>query len=130
MNVLHDLMTAFPWITAVGSGGALGVGGNIWLRSRRTKIAENVDERDGYSALISVLREEVSRQIKRNDECEKKHDECEKRLNTVEAELRGVHRQMILNSLTSAIQLGKISPEMQASIDSLAKSLARSGDEE
>ena len=81
------------WITALTSTGTFAVG-TIWLKSRKIKLEENQDDRDGYGDVIRVLREEVDRLSERERD-------CETRLAKVEDELRGVHRQLINFQLAS-----------------------------
>ena len=76
------------WITALTSSGTFAAVATIWLKSRKLKIAENQDDRDGYGDVIRVLREEVARLGERERA-------CEERLLKVEDELRGVHRKLI-----------------------------------
>lgn len=114
------------WITALTSSGTLAVVGAIWLKSRKLKIEEDQDDRAGYSDVIKVLRDELVRVAAEVLDCKEQHLDCERRLTLVESELRGVHRQMIANSISSAVAIGGLSPEMERAVDAVAAELGRS----
>lgn len=114
------------WITALTSSGTLAVVGAIWLKSRKLKIEEDQDDRAGYGDVIKVLRDELGRLATEVLDCKEQHLDCERRLTLVESELRGVHRQMIANSISSAVAIGGLSPEMERAVDAVAAELGKS----
>lgn len=118
------------WITALASTATFTAVGSIWLKSRKLKIEEHQDDRAGYGDVINVLREEVARLASQVLVCETQHADCERRLTMVEGELRGVHRQMIANSISSAVAIGGLTPEMERAVDAVAAELSKSIEEE
>lgn len=114
------------WIAALSSSGTFVAVASIWLKSRKLKIAEKQDDRAGYADVIRVLREEVARLADEIGDCKEQHLDCERRLTLVESELRGMHRQMIANSISSAVAIGGLTPEMEKAVDAAAAAIGKS----
>lgn len=80
--------------------GVLSVLLGFWLRKKK-------DDREGWGALITALQNDILA-------VRQQHQRCEERLTEVEAQLRGVHRQLVMHSGNTAISLGSPSDHVAA----------------
>ena len=93
------------WVSAGGIVGMLALLIKFYLENRKLKLQERHEDRDGYGVLIQALQADVV-------QVREQHRECESRLTEVEAQLRGVHRQLVMQSSNAAINLAPPSDDV------------------
>jgi len=113
MNFGDILTEARPWLNSAGIATLLALVGRLWFTSRRLRLLEAKDDRDGYGVLIATLQSAIASMETRHgeemaqmkadhrsalDRIEQEHRRCEERLNKLEGELAGFHRQALLAS--------------------------------
>lgn len=87
------------WIRTGLTGGVLAILLGFWLRKKK-------EDREGWGQLIVALQGDVKTS---RDECAAlriQHANCENRLTEVEAQLRGVHRQLVMRSSNEVLPPG------------------------
>lgn len=87
------------WIRTGGTLGVLAVLLGFWLRKKK-------EDREGWGQLIGALQGDVKTNRDENTALRAQHADCEKRLTEVEAQLRGVHRQLVMKSSNEALPPG------------------------
>jgi hypothetical protein len=91
------------WLRAGGVVGTLALLVKFYLENRKLRLQEKHDDRDGYGVLIQTLQADVT---------------------NVREQLRGVHRQLVMNSSNQAISLGQPSADVAAAAER-AKNIVR-----
>lgn len=99
------LKSLLPWLNTATLVTLATIAMRLWLVSRKVRIAENKDDRDGYGVLITALQEDVKSVRAALAIEQEAHRTCEGRLNKIEGELMGFHRQALIQSQQGVAQL-------------------------
>lgn len=132
MDLATGLETIRPWIGTGGILGCLAFAARVWQTNRKLTMQDRAEqhkqeleegdfEREGYGKLMAVMRDQINSLMEDAEhqrtqigdlrgqlaECRLEHASSRAEVAHLKAEVQGLHRQLILHSSTTAIQLGE-----------------------